>query len=217
MTQLELRLDERMLFCGKTGSGKSALAKYLLEQAQKLLHARIIIIDADDSFSKKKSYLGLGTVEAPVKVKAYARFADVQLYVPDGMAKDDSIVNEIFEHALEDGDCIVYIDEAMGLVTQNSYSREFSNLWTRGRKHHTAAWIATQRPMRVPEIILSQAEHAFIFRINHLDDRKRLVEYMDIPEILAEPVEKYYFWYKHSDAKHAVLQAPLNIGRYGSS
>jgi hypothetical protein len=65
---------------------------------------------------------------------------------------------------------------------------------TRGRSKHIRSINCTQRPFSVPLGILTEAEHYCVFRLTMQDDRKRMASIIG-PEVLAEPPDRYSFWY----------------------
>ena len=111
--------------------------------------------------------------------------------------------------ALKRGNLVVYFDETNGLVSASQFSAEFARLVTQGRKHKVAVWAATQRPTRVPEILLSQAENWAIFRVITPQDRKKIAEYTGTKVTLQTRLENFFWWHWTQASDDAVLMAPI--------
>src|SRR6266699_1435799 len=108
-----LRGDQRLLFIGQTGSGKSVLSRYLLKLARKR-GWRIVIVDPKKDWmhylGKRNKFAekGLGTVDSPRLVEEfYPKFA-VQIFQP---LEWDATCQSFFNEIIKTGNTIVYIDE----------------------------------------------------------------------------------------------------------
>lgn len=170
----------RVLFVGKTGSGKTTAAKEFLKPVKRLL-----IIDSKN---------GLDNWEHESdNVLTRAKFRngkDTRIRVTE-----DKAALELLQIAYDTGDCTVYIDEINAIIPPGTRPPQvFVNIWQRGRSKKIAGWASTQRPASIPLIFLSEAEYFFIFRLNLLDDRKRVAQFGG--EQVLEPVrDKYGFYY----------------------
>jgi hypothetical protein len=79
---------------------------------------------------------------------------------------------------LNAGNCTMYVDEVYGVVETGKPSPYLTAIWTRGRELGIGAYAASQRPVWVPIVMLSEAEHFFMFRLTVGDDRRRMAEFM---------------------------------------
>lgn len=212
----ELRGDQRYLFCGKTRSGKSYLARYLLKLARRKKW-RIVIVDPKKDWmgrgSERRPYAqkGLGTVDNPVLVREFRPELAVQIFQP---VEWDSNCEAFFKGIMEVGNTIVYFDEISQLVTASQVPTEFMILWTQGAALNIGAWCSTQRPRNIPLIVKDQAETWFIFRIINIEDRKIIVGYVPtegMPEIVERPLPYRYFYFWNDSMARPVLVKPLNL------
>lgn len=207
---IQLDPSERLLFVGKTGSGKSFLAKALLRKMA-AKGWRIVIIDPKAFWlgkSGKWATKGNGTVDSPRLVERFDSKLQVMCYQPSTPAIDDEQLNELCEAILNQGNTIVYFDELDGVATASKMSFGFSRLWTMGRALNVGAWAATQRPARIPEIVKSQAEHWMVFRVVGPDDRKVISAYIGSPQIAEHALNGHQWWYYHPRLDTAALMAP---------
>lgn len=167
---LQIEADERVCFVGKTGSGKTFLARHLLAQ-----HPRVIVIDPKGTFGSegftrwnKKTRKFLLSEDKPFRIRIPAVIADK----PEEAY--DAIFQEVFE---SEGNILIYIDE-LYLVTGVTGGKYLRALYSQGRELGLSVWSATQRPSRVPLFTLSESEWTFAFRLQLLNDRIRMSEIM---------------------------------------
>jgi DNA helicase HerA-like ATPase len=165
------------MFLGKTGSGKSFLARYLL----KLAYARgwrieivdpkkdwMIRLQADGSrklipFGKKP-----GTVDSPVLVSSFNRELHCQIIQP---VQWDKTMDRFADDIMKVKNTIIYFDEVTQLASANSVPLKMRILFTQGRSKNVGAWSGSQRPVRIPEDVKGQAEVWFIFKLTSQKDR----------------------------------------------
>ena len=208
---IDLRGSERWLFVGKTGSGKSYLALALLREMVRRKWP-IVIVDPSAFWmgaNPKWETKGPGTIEKPRLVTRFDPKAAVQLYVPKIPGWTDPGLDALMDAVLRRGKTVLYFDETVGIATANQFSSEFGRVVTQGRKHEVAVWAATQRPTRVPEILLSQAEHWAIFRVITPNDRKKIREYTGSKVTAQQRLEPFYWFYWSQSSDDATLMAPI--------
>jgi hypothetical protein len=198
--------NKRLLFVGKTRSGKTYLANYLLKQIQKKIpDQQIIIIDPKHElvqFDKKGK-----EIEAPKLVEKYDDKASFQVFQSYTWIEP---LDRMVDVVLKRGKVTVVLLELGGLATATSIPSGITRLWTQGGGKDVGAWAQIQQPRRVPSIIKSQSEHFFLFRINPVTERQDLLNYIPDEQIL-QRCEKYWFWYYSDDLDVAQLYSPIKI------
>jgi hypothetical protein len=79
---------------------------------------------------------------------------------------DDPHLTNVFRAAMLDsyrrGGRILFADEIAGLVTELGLGRPAKAIWMRGRSMGCGLWAASQRPVDVPLLAYSSAEHLFL-------------------------------------------------------
>ena len=207
---IDLRGSERWLFVGKTGSGKSYLARALLREMSRRGWP-VVIVDPSAFWMGKnpKWDKGEGSIERPKLVTRFDPKARVQLYVPSIPGWQDPGLDALMDACLKRGKLVLYFDETNGIVSANQYSPWFARVVTQGCKHELAVWAATQRPTRVPEILLSQAENWAIFRVITPNDRKKISEYTGSKVTAQQRLEPFYWFYWNQANDDATLMAPI--------
>jgi DNA helicase HerA-like ATPase len=200
-----IRSNERMFLCGKTGSGKTFAAKYILKPFN-----RLVVLDVKDQLQDWN--LAPWDREARRLLKS-GQPIRTRVVVPIG--KDPAEVwDGIFEDVLSSGNCHLYIDEMYGVVPPNTQASPL--LWaviTRGRSMGIGTTSASQRPAWVPLVALSESEHFFVFRLTLDEDRKRMSNFMG-PAVLGTIGDKHGVYYSYAtwDAPLYMERLPLGPG-----
>ena len=185
----EIQSNQRVDFAGKTGSGKTFLAQYLLRPMR-----RLVVIDPKRTLGTPKWRMELPTKDNLKKLRdgesARIRFFDPPTIDKDGYPNWDSV----FELVWEVEDCVLYIDE-MYSATKNGYMTwPLRRLYTQGRELGIGVWASTQRPSRVPLEMFTEAEWSFIFMLNMQEDRKRIAKATGAAEIENPIRDEHGFW-----------------------
>jgi energy-coupling factor transporter ATP-binding protein EcfA2 len=181
----EWKQGEHVLVSGGTGSGKTTLARQIIEQRIKR-HGFVVVfvskIRPDNTILEE--YKGW------VRWKTWKRTPGVHenrvLLWPDtkGMNTRDALEHQhnVFRHALDmilrSGKWAVQIDEGL-TMTSPSYLKlapEVGMLHNVGRSSGITLLTLVQRPSHIPLVIYSNISHAFIGRTRERTDLKRLAE-----------------------------------------
>ena len=207
---LRLAPDERWALVGKTGSGKSVFALWLLRRwrAKKW---RVLVIDPYLRFAK--SYAEKpeeATLDKPWVLKTGQLLPNcpVQLYKPSMPGWHDGTLSEMLMQCVREGGVVVDIEELKAIATASSIPPGLSELYTAGRKAPAPVISQTQSPRRVPSDMLAQSEWIVTFRLNRPADRAYMAEYMGDQRVEA-PIERYAFWIHNEQEDGATLMRPL--------
>lgn len=195
---MNIKPDERVFVAGMTGSGKSTFSQIMLQKTRSL-----IAVDSKASMDK----WGLEDITV-ANVQAFEKGEAMRLRV---IENEDAY--QLLEIAYARGNCTVYIDEVTALIpSSRKYPKIITDIWTRGRSRNVRGWAVTQRPVDVPRILLSEANHIIMFRLNLLDDRKRMAGQMgDV--VLKNIPDKYGFFYYNVENNRTVYKSHLSVGR----
>ncbi len=186
---VRLGRNDRGTLIGKTGSGKTTLARFLLEDYHKPYSVtwNPKNSDAVNSWYHKQYY----TLDELFEAKEQRL-----IYTPHySKAEDEADQEKFFYWIYERKYTRVYVDEATSVVGGTSPPRFLTAIVNRGRERGISSLIATQRPKRVPLNILSEAEHFYIFKLLLLDDRKRVEEICGITVEQQAQLNDYEFFY----------------------
>lgn len=165
---------ERACFFGRTGSGKTTLARSLLHSCN-LPYAvldpkhryRDEGVKVTHSFNRKLA-------EQIIRVDPIGGDAELDLW--------DEVIYDIWKH----GDTIIYADEATLLTPPRSILPELGRALRTGRERNVGVWIGSQRPKDIPSVVFTEAEHFFLFKLQWEADREKVASFT------SEHVERPY-------------------------
>lgn len=186
-------MSDRAVIVGQTGSGKTELAKHLLAS-----RPFVVVLDPKRRFTSS-GYETLTTLSAVTKSKNERLIYRPQHDVLRDWQDSDGDIERFFEWIFKRGNTTLYVDEAY-LVTQgDNLPRYYHACLAQGRELGIATWSATQRPMRVPQVILSEAEHVYTFRLQLPQDRGKVEAVTGLDRHLIGALSKYEFYYSPAD------------------
>jgi len=187
-----------ILIFGKRGSGKSYLAKKLVENEQKLL-----------IFDTLSEYIDGVVFEDYDKFAAFWKQVYIHpyrlIYRP---LKPDVEIERIAELVFTIGDICFLVEEIDCYCTAYQISESFAHVIQRGRHKNITLIGVTQRPYGVHRLLTSQAKEIYVFNTNEPRDREYL------RTLLGQEIDskldtlKQYEYVKWSDGKEG-----LEIGK----
>lgn len=187
--------NNRAILLGRTGCGKTTLAKFLMNDQAKPYS---IVYDAKGmmnpvSWQNHHFEYSFKTIQE-INPQEKPRI----IYQPDFEASIDSNEqNEFFYWIYNRHNTRLYVDEAYSLLGGINPSRGLLACLSRGRERGISTIISSQRPARIPAVTLSEAEHYYIFQLSHPADKQR-VEDITNGKITSEDIEElqpYQFYY----------------------
>ncbi len=189
---MKIKGSEHVFVAGQTGSGKTYLVEKFLLYPEKTVIALDIKTDMtynSDIIVNSLSELmdiDFNESETPLKI----------IYRPALHELNEESYNEFFKFCYNLKNCTVWIDE-VAAVCKNAFSLPFyyASILMRGRSRNTNCFSVSQRPRQIPLTILSESIHYFIFRLNMLEDRKRLYEATGQKDFLNNPDKEFEFYY----------------------
>jgi hypothetical protein len=163
--------NDRVFIAGQTQSGKSELLNYLFST----IRAQRLLIDTKDEFS-------VTDVEAVRSVDAIDWQQPVIHYIDaqGGAAEFD----ELFEACLRRRRLTVFAHELADLCehSPNRAPRHMKAYATKGAAHGLGLYGGSQRPVNVPTVSLTEAQHviAFVPKLTRRDDLQAIAAPMGI-------------------------------------
>jgi len=186
--------DERCLFVGRTGSGKTTLADRII----RTLGYRTVVIDPKHRWE----FPGYKLVEEYDHDPHTIR----QVFRPRDDEQDNWRDAEVYLESVWSGGIptVVYIDELTRLSTPRRTLPVLADFVRLGRQAGYGTWYASQRPKDVPSLFLSEAEHWFVFDLRYVADRDKAVGFLgeNVSQRITEP---YAFYYSNPNEPDAFL------------
>jgi hypothetical protein len=169
---IKMRENDRAVFIGKTGCGKTTLAQFLIEDEDKPFSFVWNPKGSDSIYKWRHKHV--------TSLKAVYAAADKEerriIYTPDPyLAEDEANQAEFGYWLYEKKNRRVYLDEATSIVYNGvKVPRWLNALINRGRERGLSVATATQRPSGVPSNVLSESEHWYIFQTILPQDRAKV-------------------------------------------
>lgn len=186
--------DSRGIITGASGSGKSYLAKSILVNCD-----NPVIIDSKWDFEPYSDATIYHTPDAFIRSWLSVTEGAI-LYRPDPIFDDvddyDAVFREIFNAAREGRRrSVTYVDEVTLVApSPQKYPRFLKALCNQGRSLGAGLLTVTQRPVNIPQFLVSESLYCWLFRLNLQDDLLRMASIMG-NEVL-KTLDRYAFWFR---------------------
>lgn len=178
-----------MAFIGQTGSGKTTLARELLNT-----RGYVVVLDSK------------GTLDWPGYQLTHHLNDAVALAVPRIIYRpvyaelmDPATIDAFFEWIYKRRNTTAYVDEVSDVTQGDVFPFHFGADLRKGRELGVEMWCATQRPTRIPQVVLSESEHVYCFRLRLPQDRARVEATAAIDQWSIAKLAKRQFLYSAQD------------------
>jgi DNA helicase HerA-like ATPase len=182
---------DRMAIIGRTGSGKTHFASWVLSYANWPTRPWVIIDYKKDDILRE-----LPTEEIGVNDRRLPRHPGLYVVHPRGR-HDDEAVEAMLGKIWAKGATGVYVDEGHMLPDSGG----LQDLLTQGRSKSIPVICLTQRPKWLNRFVFSESDYYALFHLNDKRDRITVGEFL--PEQAKEPLPARYSWYY--DVSHNAL------------
>lgn len=185
---------QRMAIVGRTGSGKTQFAAWVLSHAP--FHKQpYVMVDYkyDGLLNDIEGIREIGLNEYPKKPG---------LYIVHPSPNDEEGIEKFLMGVWAKERIGIYIDEGY-MIDKNSPG--LTAILTQGRSKHIPAIVLSQRPVMLNRFILSEADFHAVFHLNDRRDQKTVEGYL--PGKLDERLPDYHCrWYDVGKDKNLILQ-----------
>ena len=202
----------RALIVGQTGSGKTTLAYAFVRDALVRRDRHVVVIDSKGliawRFPESIEQAHVATLDDAVR--SSAQFICYRPTYAESV--DERTMARLWDWLYRRRNTTVYVDETAAVTAGDLFPFYYGAILMRGRELGIELWSATQRPMRVPQIVLSESEDAYAFKLRLPQDRARLESLTGIPADTIEQLRKREFVYAPQDGDVSG-KLTLNLGR----
>lgn len=203
MKQNIIKRSEHVFVAGRTGSGKTYLAKKYLAN-----YDHVAVLDTKGTFTWDEVDPKELQVVTSISELGGANKSKI-IYRPTWEELEIEYYDAFFKWAYMRRNTIVLVDEAMSVCPSPFKIPDYYKaILTRGRELNVSVWSLTQRPSGIPQVIMSEATHFFIFDLNLAKDREKIVHITGHEEFLERP-GRYIFWYWRADTDNPPVRARL--------
>ncbi len=200
---IEIKSNDRVFVCGKTGSGKSHLVMNLIIPQL----ANVIIYDVKNDIELP----GFDIFHEIQDFKKYPNRQRIIYRAKEVYASEkdaDREFNRLCKQAYLRGNTTLYLDEIANRTGSNRICPYHDTIMRLGRSKGIGIINCTQRPRGVSNNIISQCNHFFIFKQSMETDLDKLAGICG--EKIYEPLkEKHSFWYYCDDMDEPILCRPI--------
>ena len=187
---------ERMMIVGRTGSGKTTLARFLLATTP---YPRILVIDSKCTYGGKSGEPEYEIVRTPRELQRIPKRYDRIQYRPHPVHQHVSDYEAVYEWAYRQGKILVYSDE-LYLTMAGTHAPDWQRACiTCGRELEVGMISATQRPRGIDPRVRTESEVKAQFELEEGDDviafwgRMRGKRMLDAQEAVPMPRHSFYF------------------------
>lgn len=203
---------EHVLIVGQTGSGKTAFATQLLAS---MPITPIVIYDTkgEPKFTRLPASKVVVYIDDLMKAANDPSIDYIVVRPPSAMlARPKDLDQYLVNHYENLRRVPAFVDEADQWVFGPQGGRGFVSLLSRGRSRGITSIFATQRPAFIPRKMVTEVTHAFVFRLQDQQDRKRMGD--AIPNFAKEPpAPKRWFYHYVAGDDAAQLYAPISLDK----
>ena len=201
---ITIKSNDRLFLCGKTGSGKTFAARHICATLR-----RLVVLDPKARIDAAEWRLKPWDREARMLLRNGEPIRTL-IRAPIGPGAEEEW-EKAYMAVLNAGNCTIYVDEVYGVVETGKPSPYLTAIWTRGRELGIGAFAASQRPVWVPIVMLSEAEHYFVFRLTVGDDRRRMAEFLG-PDAMEVIRDTHGLLYARAEWDRPIYMKSLPVG-----
>jgi len=177
--------DNRAVFVGKTGCGKTTLAERVCAHFD-----NVCVLDSKGELFWKGYQICTNLNDA---IRATTGKI---IWQPNPHEQNVETYERWFKWIYDRRNTVSYVDEVFA-ICKNSQSIPFwfKAILTRGRSRNVASFNATQEPVQIPRSILAQAEYYFVFKTKLKFDREKIESITGITQAEQLTLKEFEFYY----------------------
>lgn len=198
--KFRIGVDEHLSMVGKTGGGKTTVARSLLrnrvEQSKDWADGWYFIFILDTK--QRGDFRDFKDFHIVKKLRDLAPAAQKHrliIYQPGRDEKNLEHYEGFLGYCLECGPHLLYVDELFDLI-RGGVPENYEAYMKLGRGAAQSLWQATQNPVFIPHDFFSNSTHMFVFRLKLQSARDKIVPIVgdELHDKSAWP-DRYGYWY----------------------
>lgn len=170
---LDWQQGEHVTLLGHTGSGKTTLARHLIQKRRHKLVFATKPRDPNIDVFKKDGFHLTRTWPVDPRIKRNVLFWPKIERTSDISAQAEAIAR-CLQSVYRTGGWCLYFDEVRYITDTLGLQRPLEVIWLQGRALKLSVLAGTQRPAWIPREAYSEASHLFLWRSTNRYDLKRL-------------------------------------------
>lgn len=186
MADIEIRPDQHLLVCGATGTGKSTLLRVLTYG-----YSRLVVIDPKHEELVPRALVVYSAAEFR---QAWPQRSPRVVFRPDPEDPKHRDVDEVIRRCLAHRRVRIAIHETVDYAQSSWVVPSLRRALMTGRTLEVGIAAASQRPIGLHNVVISEASHVFVFRLSLEGDRDKLAGVLG-PGVLAPPEHEHGFLY----------------------
>lgn len=199
LPNIEIKSNDRVMVCGRTGSGKSVLVNRLI--LPKMTNYVVYDYKHEFDFPGAEVFTSLGDFR-----QRPDRRAVIYRTATGSDEEFDGLCRQVFFR----GNNTLVLDEIANHCDARRIMPHHDLIMRLGRSKGVGVINCTQRPRGLHNNVVSQCEHFFIFDLTQDTDRKKLAEFCG-DEVMTR-ARDFHFWYYNIRAESPVLCRPVKLG-----
>lgn len=163
--------NSRTVLIGSTGSGKTQFGMWFLSTRDYRYRPWFIL-----DYKGERSFIELESKGAIDLDLSYTELpTDAGIYIIRVLPNQEELVSRFFKDCYYQENVGIFIDEGTMVPKNDTWLRA---CLTQGRSKEIELIICTQRPVWLDKYVFTEASYFGIFRLNSIDDRKIISNYL---------------------------------------
>jgi energy-coupling factor transporter ATP-binding protein EcfA2 len=187
MDSLDWRQGEHVTLLGHTGSGKTTLARHLIQKRSHKLVFATKPRDPNVEVFKRDGFYMSRVWPVDPRIKRNVLFWPKVERTTDIASQADAIA-KCLQSVYRTGGWCLYFDEVRYITDTLGLQRPLEVIWLQGRALKLSILAGTQRPAWIPREAYSEASHLFLWRSTNRYDLKRLEDASNVDTKEMSPI-----------------------------